>query len=192
VHRKSKTLIYRKWASMKNRCNNPNEPCFKYYGGRGIKLCDAWQDFRNFYDDMGDCPPGMDRIDVNGPYSKANCRWVSRTVNANNRRNNRKLAFADVEQNIGQWAGQLGVTHGAIVHRIKTGRSPEEVFSPEKLKWDMPSHWRHITAFGKTLPLKEWCKLTEIKRTTITERIRKGSSPEAALSKNVNNARGLS
>lgn len=80
---------YRSWATMKNRCLNPNTPRYKDYGGRGIKVCDAWiNSFVSFYQDMGERPPGMtlDRINTNGNYEPSNCRWASNQLQARNKR----------------------------------------------------------------------------------------------------------
>lgn len=74
---------------MKQRCLNPNHKVYNSYGGRGISLCDHWQEsFLNFYNDMGDCPKGcsLDRIDNNLGYFKENCRWTSRNIQGFNRR----------------------------------------------------------------------------------------------------------
>lgn len=80
--------IYRTWANMVTRCTNPKASNWKYYGGRGIKVCDKWRTFINFYNDMGDCPDGLtlDRIDVNGDYKKSNCRWADWETQCKNKR----------------------------------------------------------------------------------------------------------
>ena len=70
---------YTSWENMRQRCNNPKHPRYKDYGGRGIKVCKRWDDFRKFYADMGPRPKGktLDRMNVNGNYCAANCRWAT-------------------------------------------------------------------------------------------------------------------
>jgi len=86
---KGMTPTYRSWADMVKRCTNPKNWAWKYYGGRGIKVCKKWvNSFDAFLKDMGerDKDLTLDRINNNGNYEKRNCRWATRAVQSQNRR----------------------------------------------------------------------------------------------------------
>lgn len=83
------TSIYNRWYLMLRRCNNPRDPRYHQYGGRGIKVCERWHRFENYYADMGNVPfkgAEIDRIDPDGNYEPGNCRWVNRKDNMKNTR----------------------------------------------------------------------------------------------------------
>lgn len=71
---------------MRNRCNNPNATQYKWYGGKGIKVCKEWDDYTVFLLDMGERPEGktLDRLDNSKNYTKTNCRWATPKEQAEN------------------------------------------------------------------------------------------------------------
>ena len=82
--------LYRRWAAMRSRCNNPNSQDWSDYGGRGIKVCAEWATFERFLSDMGDTYKEglqLNRVDNNGDYTPTNCNWVTPSANQKNRRN---------------------------------------------------------------------------------------------------------
>lgn len=88
-HGKAGTRVHRIWKAMRNRCNNPNTPRHKDYGAIGITVCPRWDQFENFYSDMGEPPPkhSIDRIDNSKGYNPSNCRWATTEDQNMNRRN---------------------------------------------------------------------------------------------------------
>jgi hypothetical protein len=88
-HGMTKTKIYNSWRGMKERCDNPNNNRYSYYGARGIMYNKKWVTFEGFYSDMGESYLEgfeLDRIDVNGNYCKENCRWTTQSEQCYNQR----------------------------------------------------------------------------------------------------------
>lgn len=130
-HGMSKNPIYYIWDSMMQRCRNQHHKSFMNYGGRGIKVCDDWLTFENFYADMGDPPPGksLDRIDCNGDYSPGNCRWSTQKQQGRNKRTNRLIAFQGQTLTLGAWAERSGIHRVTLSDRLKRGWPMEKAIT---------------------------------------------------------------
>jgi len=139
IHGESRSKEFRIWSRMKGRCESPAYHHFKDYGGRGITVCERWQRFQNFLDDMGRCPPKMsiERKDVNGNYEPSNCKWATAIEQANNRRNSLILTFNGKTQTVSQWSRELGFIAGTIGRRLARGWAAGKALSTP-LK---PSRW---------------------------------------------------
>lgn len=116
---------------MHQRCANPQDHSFKHYGGRGIRVCDRWQSFDAFLEDMGRpaAHESLDRIDVNGDYAPENCRWATPRVQANNKTNNRTITLGDKSLTVSQWADLLGLTYGCLWRRLRSSESIERALT---------------------------------------------------------------
>lgn len=116
---------------MVMRCHNPNAFAFKWYGARGIRVCDRWRNFENFFADMGLPPAGgtLERINNDGPYSKKNCIWASRKIQSNNSRHNHLLKFNGHTRTIGEWSQITKIQRLTIYMRLKRGWSVERALT---------------------------------------------------------------
>ena len=125
THGMSRTRIYDTWHNMNRRCNNPNVACYKCYGGRGIKVCDRWKSFENFYDDMiGTYSDELtiDRINVDGNYEPSNCRWSTPSEQCRNKRTNVYITFQGKRMLQTDWAKDRGITDSAAYGYLKRHR----------------------------------------------------------------------
>ena len=104
--------IYAIWLAMHQRCYNPKNKAYKYYGARGIKICDRWNWVQNFLGDMGHPPEGMsiERIDNDGDYCPENCRWATMEEQNQNKRGVRIFVYEGEYQTISQLCKKFDLT----------------------------------------------------------------------------------
>jgi len=125
THGRGGTPEYILWAGMKDRCQNAHGRHFPGWGGRGIKVCERWHKFENFFADMGPRPStkhSLDRIDNDGNYEPGNCRWATWTEQASNRRNNDMVQFRGETRTLNEWSRVLGIGQGTLWHRLYTSK----------------------------------------------------------------------
>lgn len=121
-------VAYRRWDAMKQRCLNPSSRSYKYYGGRGIKVCKRWLSFDLFLEDMGepDSCLSLERIDNNKGYEPGNCRWDTCKNQANNTRRNHRITINGETRTVQQWADLSGLKANTILTRIRRGWAADE------------------------------------------------------------------
>lgn len=127
----SGTVLYDRWQGMKRRCYEKKHPSYKYYGERGIKVCNEWLQnpvaFYNWSIENGFSEElTLDRIDVNGDYTPENCRWVTIKEQNKNKRNNRIVKYNGVDMLLCEYIEKTGVNPGSINWRLNSSKMSEE------------------------------------------------------------------
>lgn len=120
--------LYSLWLGIRRRCLSKSEPLYKYYGGRGITISKEWGEYKNFLRDMSPRPVGMwvERVDVNGPYSKENCKWATPREQGRNRRNNRLITINNETNPLVVWCEIAQRRQSSVSRRLRRGLSPED------------------------------------------------------------------
>lgn len=137
IHGMTLTPTFKSWASMHQRCNNPNDPSYERYGGAGIQICERWLgNFQAFLDDMGVRPANMtlDRIDRSSGYEPGNCRWATAKQQLDNRKTTHWIDAFGQRKTISDWGRETGLALSAISDRIKRGMTPEQALSTPSRK----------------------------------------------------------
>lgn len=126
--------LYWVYNSMIQRCNNPKDTAYKYYGGRGIKVCDEWANNRTSFFEWAyknGYTEGLtiDRINTNGNYEPSNCRWSDRYVQLNNTRRNHYLTLNGRTLTVKQWCVEYNIDPKLVYWRVKQGKTFEEAIT---------------------------------------------------------------
>jgi hypothetical protein len=136
-------LLYNRWYAMYSRCYKPNNPAYKNYGARGIKMCEEW--LKSPYSFIKDMSTGfeksltIDRINVDGNYCKENCRWATKKEQSLNKRISVIVTYKGKTQNLSQWADELNIDRSTIGRRYrllknKNNLNLDLVFSTSKVR----------------------------------------------------------
>jgi hypothetical protein len=145
-HGMNKSPEHRAWVHMRQRCSNQNRRDWPHYGGRGIKVCDAWaQSFLAFFADVGPKPSdrhSLDRINVDGHYEPSNVRWATQQQQVENTRVVRLVEINGRSQSISAWEREMGFPKGMVRSREASGWGLiEAILTPS-----VPGQKRHMRA----------------------------------------------
>lgn len=166
---------------MRARCLDPNATIYRYYGGRGIRVCAEWEKFEAFrswalehgYTDE----LSIERINCNGDYEPVNCKWIQLTEQPNNTRKSIVVTYRGKSQNLKQWALELGIRYLLLYKRIVTlGWSAEEAFERPPT-----TNLRYIRFCGEVRTLSEWGRVLGISQKTLQKRLSLGWSTDKAF-----------
>lgn len=134
-HNQKNTKLYKVWVGMRARCRNKTDRLYKYYGGRGISVCDLWKEYLPFmvwaYSNGYSENLEIDRIDNDGNYSPENCRIVTSKINNNNKRNNIRIRAFGEEKTAYDWSvdKRCNVKQRLLTERIRLGMPPEKAIT---------------------------------------------------------------
>lgn len=179
----NKHPVYGVWRGIFTRCYNKNSKDYKYYGAKGIKVCDRWsikggQGFKNFVDDMGPRPYGytLDRIDRTKGYSQDNCRWATPLQQVKNRGIATSYTYKDRTLSVTEWSKITGINREVIYHRVNyLGWDIKKALETPASK--VPAKRNptiKLTYNGKTVTLSDVSKLCGVSKSTITRKLKMG------------------
>ena len=135
------SITYTTWQVMLQRCENPKNPAYPEYGGKGITVCERWHTFEHFLKDMGERPSmhySIDRISNNWGYDPSNCRWATKKEQQRNRADCHFVTAFGETRTIAEWTEISHLSFSTISGRLKAGWNPEDAVSlppsPKKYK----------------------------------------------------------
>jgi len=173
------TPEYEIWKGMKHRCNNKNNSHYKYYGGRGIKVCERWKKFINFWEDIGQRPSNeysIHRKDNDGHYEPENCIWATDEEQIDEKSNTVWVIFNGENTKVKDLAKRFDIDNNIVRGRLKKGWSLEK-----SLTTPHNTRFKYIEFNGQTLTITQWSKKYNIKKVTLCNRLRKGWDFEKAV-----------
>lgn len=182
--------LYRIYRCIKTRCYYAGDINYKNYGGRGISVCNEWLAsydafkfwaLNNGYQDN----LSIDRINVNGNYEPANCRWATNAEQHNNTRVNHFITYKGKTQTLTQWSEEFGINEETAFSRLARGWSVEDTFcKPIQGPHNKPDNVM-VTYMGKTQDVAQWAAELHLRPGTIYYRLKIGWSIEDVLTRPV-------
>lgn len=125
--------MYEIWRGMRKRCNYPKNANYKWYGGKGIKVCSAWDDYKIFHDWALEAGYNenltIERINRDGDYSPDNCKWITMSEQQRHKSSNHVISHNGETHCLTEWAEMLNIKPGTLWARIKKGWTVERAFT---------------------------------------------------------------
>lgn len=189
------TRFYNIWCGVKKRCQNENSQNYSNYGGRGIKICEEWNEFDGFKNDMyesylkhveehGELNTSIERIDNDGNYCVENCKWATRKEQNRNTRQVKLYEYKGEMLDLAEIARREGMNYRTLRSRLfDYGWSLEEALEKSHLTWSKRKA-KLYDYKGQKLTLKKIASLEGINYVTLYDRVKKiGLSLEDAINK---------
>lgn len=186
-HNGRNTALYRLWSGIRQRCDNPNNPNYPRYGGRGITYDPRWHEYTVFAADIrteiGDKPDAtmsLDRIDNDGPYALGNVRWATDTEQVNNKRDTPMITYQGETLPLTLLARKIGISRAQLYRRIfMQGWTTDDAIT---LPTGTHKRYPLITYKGESRTLAAWARHLNMSYTMLSQRIKKlGWSIERAF-----------
>lgn len=177
VHGDSYTRLYRAYRAMIDRCYSPTIANYKYYGARGIIVCEEWKNsylsfkkwaLDNGYDENADRKyQSLDRINVNGNYEPSNCRWTNSKIQAENKTNSTTYIYKGETFTASSFADENNITNKSFVYRnLKKGKTLETILYEWNFKYNTPKGYVDCNTYAKS---------NNVSRTTVIRKIQNGN-----------------
>ena len=124
------------WSGMVQRCYNPSSRGYRWYGSKGITVCDEWRHFRSFEEWAlaSGFKPGLsiERIDNTKGYTPENCRWITLSDQGKNKTNNHLITMNGETKTLSDWAKHLNIKQSTLSHRLKRGWNEQDAIDGRK------------------------------------------------------------
>jgi hypothetical protein len=174
------TKIYSSWSAMVYRCRNPKAKAYPKYGGRGIKVCDRWLDFTNFYADMSEGHwdgAEIDRKDNDGNYEPGNCVWETSKTNLQNKRNTWFVEYRGAQRKLLELCEEFSIPRRNVEARLNVGWGLEDALRT-------PVRHRGVVTYrvgSEMLSIKQMSEVSGESITAIRSRMYRGATPDQAV-----------
>jgi hypothetical protein len=139
THGRQPRDVFRIWGLMRNRCLNKKGEAYVNYGARGIGICERWDSFENFRDDMGPRPSpkhSVERLDNSKDYSPENCKWATMSEQCRNRRSSKLITAFGQTKTVAEWAETAPVNYSTLNQRLVAGWDAEKALTEPKHEYN--------------------------------------------------------